>query len=268
MTQVQTTVKPSVHIVGYTAIDRDGMDAYLEELGTSWRPPIGATDQEALVEFYGRLCYRSFEVGLNPNVTRIREDHAAYMRNVLESRHGSVFEAVTVNFVLSDVSRVFTHELVRHRVGTHFSQESMRYVRYTDEMPHWDPSCVSEDEWASDFFADKWEQMASWQKELADHYGIDDMKAFQKKKELTSAFRRLIGNGVATTIGFSANFRALRHIVELRTAPGVEEEFALVAGMIADACLSRWPVTFGDFCRVDVDGREGLPAYVPAWSKV
>ena len=31
-----------------------------------------------------------------------------------------------------NVSRVFTHELVRHRAGSAFSQESLRYVRLTD----------------------------------------------------------------------------------------------------------------------------------------
>jgi thymidylate synthase (FAD) len=260
-------VSPRVYIVGHTVIDRDGMEAYLRELGTSWRPPAGATDAEAMVEFYGRLCYRSFEVGLNPNVSRVRTDHAEYIENLLSSGHGSVFEAVTVNFVISNVSRVFTHELVRHRVGTHISQESMRYVRYSDGLPYWVPRCIAEDPWALEFFREKWRIMEGWQRELAEHFRIDEEVNFSRKKELTSAFRRLIGEGVATTIGWSANFRTLRHVIELRTAPGVEEEFALVAGEILRACRERWATSYRDFEEVDVPGRE-WPAYVPRWRKV
>lgn len=45
---------------------------------------------------------------------------------------GSVIEHHVTNWIFADVSRVFTHELVRHRVGTAFSQESLRYVRLND----------------------------------------------------------------------------------------------------------------------------------------
>lgn len=41
----------------------------------------------------------------------------------------SVFEHCYLNFTVANCSRVFTHELVRHRVGTSFSQTSGRYVR-------------------------------------------------------------------------------------------------------------------------------------------
>ena len=42
------------------------------------------------------------------------------------------------SFVLHNVSRVVTHELVRHRPGTAVSQESLRFVRLTD-IPFWFP---------------------------------------------------------------------------------------------------------------------------------
>ncbi len=41
-------------------------------------------------------------------------------------------EHSTVTFALCNVSRIFTHELVRHRAGTAFSQESQRFVRLDD----------------------------------------------------------------------------------------------------------------------------------------
>src|SRR5690606_13837790 len=84
---------------------------------------------EMLVEFGGRACYRSWEPGLNPNVTRVRTDRMEYFANILRSAHGSVLEHANYSFALRNVSRVFTHELVRYRAGSAFSQESLRYVR-------------------------------------------------------------------------------------------------------------------------------------------
>jgi thymidylate synthase (FAD) len=75
------------------------------------------------------MCYRSWEPGLNPNVSRVRTDSAQYLGNVVRSQHGSVLEHANFTFVLHNVSRVLTHELIRHRAGSAFSQESLRYVR-------------------------------------------------------------------------------------------------------------------------------------------
>src|SRR5271165_5797005 len=55
-----------------------------------------------------------------------------------------MIEHVSFTFVLHNVSRVFTHEIVRHRPGTAISQESLRYVRL-DELPFWFPGWARED---------------------------------------------------------------------------------------------------------------------------
>ena len=74
------------------------MRAYLETVGgASWLDMREDTresmnDGELLAEFGGRMCYRSWEPGLNPNVTRIRTDQREYFANVLRSAHGSVLE--------------------------------------------------------------------------------------------------------------------------------------------------------------------------------
>src|SRR5436853_4708699 len=82
--------------------------------------------------FAGRICYESYEPGLNPNVTRIREDPADYFRNIVSRGDGSILEHSAVSFGICHVSRITTHELVRHRVGAAVRQESLRYVRPTE----------------------------------------------------------------------------------------------------------------------------------------
>src|ERR1700676_3960177 len=130
---------PAVFLIARPSIDLEGMRGYLEDVGgESWlerrlqeadeRPNCG----ELIVEFGGRACYRSWEPGLNPNVTKVRTDQREYFANILRSAHGSVLEHANYSFALRNVSRTFTHELVRHRAGSAFSQERLRYVRLVD----------------------------------------------------------------------------------------------------------------------------------------
>jgi len=49
---------------------------------------------------------------------------------VIESGHGSTIEHVVFSFGISGVSRTLSHQLVRHRAGVAFDQQSQRYVKF------------------------------------------------------------------------------------------------------------------------------------------
>jgi len=55
-------------------------------------------------------CYRSWEPGLNPNVSRVRAEQDVYLQNILSSAHGSVLEHVSFSFALHNVSRVCCYD--------------------------------------------------------------------------------------------------------------------------------------------------------------
>jgi thymidylate synthase (FAD) len=253
---------PSVFLIARPSVDVDGMRAYLREVGgESWldgrQAPVPAA--ELLVEFAGRVCYRSWEPGLNPNVARVRTDRGEYFANILASGHGSVLEHATWTFALCDVSRAFTHELVRHRAGSAFSQESLRYVRLVDIGFRVPPAL----EPLRGHVLSVVEQLEELQASAARALGIDaEGVPFAVKKEVTSALRRLAPIGLSTDIVWSANARTLRHVIEMRTAPGAEEEMRLVFDRVARAMLAEAPLLFQDFARRD-DG-----AWVPEHSKV
>ena len=138
-----------------------------------------------------RLCYRSWEPGLNPNVTRVRTDQTAYLENILQSLHGSVLEHVNFGFVLHNVSRVLTHELIRHRPGVAISQESMRFVRIQD-IPFWFPEWAKGDDELMKRATELLEQMEAFQYWMADHFGLDNEGVpFHEKKLKTSFMRRI-----------------------------------------------------------------------------
>lgn len=258
-------VDPKVFLVGESRIYEDGLSAFLSHIGVPDWISDAPSDVERLIEVYGRLCYRSWEPGLNKNVTRVRKSNEAYIKNIINVKHGSVTEHAMVNFIFADVSRVYTHELVRHRAGTAISQESLRFVRLTD-LSAWMPTIIREDEEVMKVFVQTFDQLSELQKTLAAHFKLDEEGIdFRRKKVVTSALRRLAPDGLATNIGWSANIRAIRWAIEMRTAPDAEEEIRLVFGKVAAIVTGRYPHLFADFAVETVDG---LPWYRPTHSKV
>jgi thymidylate synthase (FAD) len=256
---------PTVHLIARPELNVNGMREYLRDVGgESWLDRRLADEDrssagEMLVEFGGRACYRSWEPGLNPNVTRVRTDPTEYFANILRSAHGSVLEHANYSFALRNVSRVFTHELVRHRAGSAFSQESLRYVRLTDIGFRVPPAL----EPVRDQVISIVEQLEELQVSAASELGIDaEDIPFHVKKEVTSALRRLAPIGLSTDIVWTANARTLRHVIEMRTAEGAEEELRLVFDKIARVMLEEAPGLFQDFACQD-DG-----SWVPEHRKV
>lgn len=248
-------VKPKIFLVGETRVIEQGLQDYLSHVGaTNWKTDA-PSDSEKLAEVMGRLCYRSFEPGLNPNVTRVREGNQPYLANIINVGHGSVVEHPVLNFIFADVSRVVTHELVRHRAGTAISQESLRFVRL-DNLSAYVPMCIEENEEGMAIFVKTMEQLEELQNTLAKVYDIDNEQKFAVKKKLTSAFRRVAPIGLATTIGWSCNFRTLRHVLENRTDPHAEEEIRYLFAEVYNVVKERYPNLMGDY---EVEMVDGLP---------
>jgi thymidylate synthase (FAD) len=272
-------VEPNVRLIAEPRIDWAELGKYLSSVGvdTILEPEEGAdheswfasrfwdqqgSDAQMLVEVGGKICYRSWEPGLNPNVTKVRTDQEEYLENILKSGHGSVLEHANFTFVLENVSRILTHELVRHRAGTAVSQESMRYVRLTS-IPMWIPKWVREDGVAMKRIIEFIWSAEDLLEFLTQHFKIEEEGTpFHKKKVITSFIRRLVPGGHGTDMIWTCNVRALRHIIELRTAPGAEEEIRIVFGQIAKIMKETCPLLFGDF----EESEDG--SWVPQYHKV
>lgn len=248
---------PKVYLLAKTMPVSEGIDSYLSEQAIKdWIHQ--SKNAEELIEFSGRMCYQSFEVGHNPNISMVRKDSSNYLNNIIKSGHGSVLEHGWMTFAIVGVSRVFTHELVRHRVGTAFSQESLRYVRpkgRLDKIIDDDWNFLTEDERCK--LNDYLTAVENMYEELAKKY-IDDLpkseKNFDLKKMRSSLFRRILPIGIPTSIVLSANLRTLRHLLEMRTARFAEIEIRRVFNMIGDICKIEHPLTFQDYVIEEVNG--------------
>jgi thymidylate synthase (FAD) len=258
--------------IAETKVNTGAVSAWLHDLGadqflTEDLPHQQITDPALLVALAAKQCYMAFQPSLNPNLTRVRRDLVEYLDNVLAQKHGSVLEHAVFTYAINGCSRVFTGEMNRHRAGVGVSERSMRYVRY-ENIEFWLPECFRDEgtigtleqrqcsalllkqefesqERAMRLFA------AIWGPELA---GTD----FHVKKVLTSAFRRVIGMGIATGGVWTLNARALRHVLALRTDPGAEEEIVHVCMKIGRDMIQAVPELFGDF---EDRGRSLVPMY-------
>ena len=82
-------VEPTVRIIARSMPDDDAIATYLSGVGAGkFTNSRDFEKPEDLVEFAGRMCYRSWQPGLNKNVTKVRYDQEAYIRNILSSAHG------------------------------------------------------------------------------------------------------------------------------------------------------------------------------------
>ena len=107
------------------------------------------------------------------------------------------------------------------------------------------------------------EQLEEFQVSAAAALRLDDAGVpFHVKKEVTSAMRRLAPIGLSTDIIWTANVRTLRHVIEMRTAEGAEEELRLIFDQVARVAQSEVPDLLQDFERRD-DG-----SWVPEHRKV
>lgn len=261
-----TPVQPEVRLIARPQVDWRALKEHLIACGVTgdwWDAhAYHDNDPEDLAEIAGRTCYRSWEPGLNPNVTRVRTSRQDYLENILKSKHGSVLEHVSFTFAIRNVSRVLTHELVRHRPGTAISQESMRFVRFT-EIPFWLPDWARDDVNLARMCERAIDSLEELQEELADVLNLSDPAlSFFQKKQFTSFMRRFLPEGTATTLIWSANIRALRHVIAARTDVGAEEEIRIFFSLVAKIVVKECPVLFGDFTEQE-DG-----SWIPRYEKV
>ncbi|MBI1261283.1 MAG: FAD-dependent thymidylate synthase [Rhizobiales bacterium] len=251
-------VTPEVFCLAETTLHHADVQGYLTSIGAARWNTNADYDAEGLVEIAGRRCYKSFGTELNPNLTMVRNDNKGYVDNVLKSKHGSVLEHASVTYAIENVSRIFTHEMVRHRHASP-SQESMRFVRLTELKAYWpdafDKLPEPHREEVLSIFTETFVRAEQTQLALAAKLDMDgDTFSFAEKKKLQSAMRRLIPDGICTGIIISANHRSWREMILKRTSRHAEEEIRKVFEIIALDLQKRVPAVYQDMETELVDG--------------
>ncbi len=85
-------------------------------------------EPEKLIAAAAKLCYS--HVGVEDIMEGLELHNTdKFLGMLMDIGHESPIEHVSFTFAVEGVSRVLTHQLVRHRIGCSYSQQSQRYVK-------------------------------------------------------------------------------------------------------------------------------------------
>jgi len=233
---------PKVRLVGRQVVDAPEIDRFLAEHGLTWQTDtdVGA---EVLAEMAGRVCYMSYGKG--------RKTNREFIQHIIEVGHGSVLEHGVWSFLVTGVSRSFTHELIRHRHFS-YSQLSQRYVNESDS-DFVEPDVIADDSvlhaiWSQAIDATRhaYDRLVEG---LQKHYAAVP-EATLRRKLARQAARSVLPNATETKIFVTGNARALRHFIELRGSEHADVEIRKVAVAMLEILQREAPSLFGDYTLV------------------
>lgn len=209
-------------------------------LAVAWKGE--SSDGERLAEFAGRLCYMSQR---NP----AQRTTAEYLENIKKQAHGSVLEHANYSLLLEGVSRSLTHELVRHRAGFAYSQLSQRYVDESVADFVVPPAIIGDEVLESSWrtqMEDAQKTYVALVEQLMQRYAWVDDK-IHRRKMAREAARGVLPNSTETKIVVTANVRAWRTMLELRSGEGAELEIRRLAVAVIRVMQGEAPAFFSDF---------------------
>lgn len=244
--------EPGAVVIGQTMTNLDNIEDFLRDFGFEayLDDPDLLPSAESLIKFSGQLCYMSLGEKRTKNA-----DAARYLEHIKDSGHGSVTEHATASLLVYGISRSLTHELVRHRAGTAFSQLSQRYVsgkllRFV-ERPEYqkDPVLHERFERWIDMSASEYDHRA--ERLLERQKGGDESLTADRqtdlRKRVNQAARSALPNETETALVFTGNVRAWRYIFEMRAAEGAEVEIRALIYLCFTMLKQMWPFLTQDY---------------------
>ena len=170
-------------------------------------------DPERVVAVAAGTCYAH----TIPDPASINQEKLAKrLHNCMEKEHLSVFEHVSYTFSIEGISRITSHQLVRHRLAS-FSQQSQRYVRQSDFDAYVIPPSISDDEELQRKFRDFIQASAT----LYEHMVNASIPPEDARYLLPQAFK--------TNIVVTMNARELLHFFSLRCCKKAQWEIRRLA---------------------------------------
>lgn len=194
---------------------------------------IGHTpNPELMVALAARLCYSP------SSINDLREkletsDIEAFLDKIMSLGHHSVLEHASFTFGIEGISRVTTHQLVRHRIAS-FSQQSQRYVSHKEDFTSIMPDTIAENHDARQIFAFMSETVHKAYAQLVE-MGIPPEDA-----------RYILPNATETKIIMTMNARELLHFFALRCCQRAQWEIRQMSIEMMQLVKKVAPVIFRD----------------------
>jgi thymidylate synthase (FAD) len=183
------------------------------------------------VERAARLCYKTEgKMG--------EEFNSNFLRKKVDAGHLSVVEHSLITFDIT-CDRGVSHELVRHRIGMSFSQESTRYCNYGNGEFGGKVTFIK-----PLFYTEGTNEYNVWYNTcLASEIGYLKLIAMGSSPQEA---RSILVNSLKTQLKMSGNFRSLRHFFKLRCAKTAHPQMRELAIPMLWKCTELAPVMFED----------------------
>lgn len=187
---------------------------------------------ELAVALAARLCYSS------AGIADLREKLSAsdiekFLDRIMSLGHHSVLEHASFTFGIDGISRVTSHQLVRHRIAS-FSQQSQRYVSLKDRLQAVTPPTIAKNAAMQQRFEQAMSDLQNIYNEMVDA-GIPAEDA-----------RYILPNAAKTNIIVTMNARELRHFFELRCCERAQWEIREMTVEMLKLAKQAAPVIFRD----------------------
>lgn len=193
------------------------------------------SNAEDVIERACRTCDSSFH-DYNPPFST-----SELIKEMIRKKQYSVLEHAMATFRIKGGSRVFTHEMVRHRLISP-SGESQRYVQYGKNR---DFDLVVPPEIKKTEFYQRYLSLASEAERL-----YSEMVNADIPKEDA---RYILPVGTTSEIVISANLREYRHIFEVRCHPQAHWEIRQLCLEMLRILKRETPIVFWDY-EIDENG--------------
>ncbi len=186
-------------------------------------------EPERVVAMAARLCYSA--VGAEELSERLSDDKVREMvEKMVSLGHASTIEHVSFTFGIEGVSRVLTHQLVRHRIAS-YDQQSQRYVA-AHGFQYVTPHTIEENHAAKE----KYDALLS---KIRKTY--DDLIELGIPKEDA---RYVLANAAETKILVTMNARSLLHFFNLRCCNRAQWEIREIANLMLAEVQKVAPTLF------------------------
>ena len=215
--------------MGSRVTDRRGTDSVVNQAVPEVILMSITPNGEDVIERACRTCYLSFHRYDPPASTE------ELIKKVIRKGHHSVLEHASATFRIKGGSRVFTHEMVRHRLMSP-SQESQRYVHYGSRKPFEVvlPDSIKQKGYEERYFEIAGECYSLYQKMVDANVPKEDA-------------RYILPGGITSEIVVTANFRELRHIFSIRTVERAHWEIRKICLEMLRIMKKEAPIVFWDF---------------------
>lgn len=187
-------------------------------------------EPEKVVASAARLCY-STKCGAEIMDNFSAEEIEKFLTRLRSLGHLSPFEHASFTFAIDGVSRVLSHQLVRHRIGTSYSQKSQRYVK-EGQFEYTVPDSIASNQQQKAVF----EQTMTY---LQDRY--NELLAAGIPAEDA---RYLLPNACTTNLVVTMNARSLLHFFELRCCMRAQKEIRQLADLMLAEVSKIAPLLF------------------------